>query len=352
MDKKTNTKRYIYFDFLRIFAMIAVVLIHVAAENWYNTDAKSITWNIYNAFDSIARWGVPIFVMISGALFLRSNKPLKEILRKNVLRLLIIFFFWSLIYSIWELSVGHITSISDFLINFFKGPSHLWFLLMIIGLYLITPLLKKIIEDSKSLKYFLTLSFIFAFLIPTIINIINVISAPTANTIKYLNNCINISFVLGYSGYYVLGYYLSKTNISKKYRSIIYLLGILGTIATIALSSLASYYKNIPNGSFYENMSINVLFMSVAVFVFAKTHFNPKLNDNKMKKLVFFSRCSLGVYAVHVLVLSMLDYCLGFNTASFNPLLSIPAITISTLVISLLISIILNKIPFINKWLV
>ncbi|MDO4741758.1 MAG: acyltransferase family protein [Candidatus Saccharibacteria bacterium] len=352
MKEQTTQNRIIYFDFLRIFAIIAVIFVHVAAENWYSTEPRSLTWNLYSLVDSLVRWGVPIFVMISGALFLNRNQSLKKIFRKHIIKLIILFFVWSLIYAIWESSVGNAVTISDFLINFFKGPAHLWFLPMIIGLYLITPLLQKIISDKKSTRYFLTLSLIFAFIIPEVINIIDIVFPTTANVLKYINGCLNLNFVLGFSGYFILGFCLHNTKISKKQETIIYLLGALGIVVTIILSALASYYKNAPTAVFYENMSINVLLPSIAIFVFTKKHLNNQLSPKKQKLLLTLSKCTLGVYLVHLLILFMLDYFLNFNTASFNPLLAIPTLGLSVIVISLIITLILNQIPFIKKWLI
>ena len=77
MDVTIQTKtngRILYFDFLRIFATLAVMVLHVAAQNWYGTSVPSFEWQTFNFFDSIVRWGVPIFVMISGALFLNKRE--------------------------------------------------------------------------------------------------------------------------------------------------------------------------------------------------------------------------------------------------------------------------------------
>ena len=290
--------------------------------------------------------------MISGALFLGKDKPIKELFKKNILKLIIVFFVWSLIYAIWETSIGNTTAVGDFFINLFKGPSHLWFILMIIGLYIITPLLKTIIADPKKMKYFLTLSFIFAFLIPEIISTINIVLPPAAETIKYMNTCLNIRFVLGFSGYYLLGYYLHNATISRKTELIIYILGFLGILITALFSALASYYKNVPTAVFYENMSVNVLFTSIAVFVFAKKHLNKKLSLKKQKVLTYLSECILGVYLVHLLILFILDHCFYFNVASFNPIFSVPVLCLSVFVCSFIISALLNKIPFVKKWLV
>lgn len=68
-----------YFECLRVIATIAVIIVHVAAMKWYDGYARSLSWNIFNIYDSAVRWCVPIFLMISGALFLS-----KEITISNV----------------------------------------------------------------------------------------------------------------------------------------------------------------------------------------------------------------------------------------------------------------------------
>ena len=70
---KTNG-RILYFDFLRIFATFAVMVLHVAGQNWNGTSVPSFEWQTFNLFHSITRFGVPIFVMISGALFLNKRE--------------------------------------------------------------------------------------------------------------------------------------------------------------------------------------------------------------------------------------------------------------------------------------
>ena len=65
-------KRCIYFDILRIVACFAVIIIHVCS--WYlYSDINSPNWQVFNFYNSIVKWSVPIFVMISGALFLKAN---------------------------------------------------------------------------------------------------------------------------------------------------------------------------------------------------------------------------------------------------------------------------------------
>ena len=78
MERKT------YCDYLRLIATFAVVVLHVAASNWYSTDVNGLEWQSFNFYDSVVRWGVPIFVMISGSLFLSREISIRKIYSKYI----------------------------------------------------------------------------------------------------------------------------------------------------------------------------------------------------------------------------------------------------------------------------
>ena len=54
-------ERIIYLDYLRFFAIVAVIVLHVTAEKWYETDVRSLEWNVLNLYDSLVRWAFPYF---------------------------------------------------------------------------------------------------------------------------------------------------------------------------------------------------------------------------------------------------------------------------------------------------
>lgn len=150
--------------------MLAVVVIHVAAVSWGSLDF-GFNWQVLNIYDSITRWGVPIFVMISGAIFIPRVTDMKTLFGKNILRLVISFVVWSLFYAlvfpvailIFKKEPLNFNSIVE---EFLSGAYHMWFIPMMIGLYLCLPLLKKICESEKTMKYYLIVSFFAAFVIP------------------------------------------------------------------------------------------------------------------------------------------------------------------------------------------
>lgn len=165
MEQANLKDRTVYFDYLRVFAAFAVIIIHTAAQNWYSVDVNSFEWQVLNFYDAIVRWGVPVFVMISGSLFLGKEIPLKKIYAKYILRMAISFIVWSVVYTVF-----HRRDIVNSLLAIISGQwnYHMWFVLMIIGIYMCIPIIKPIVETNVKIKYYLLLSFVFAFVVPEV----------------------------------------------------------------------------------------------------------------------------------------------------------------------------------------
>lgn len=87
----------------KIVAMFAVVIVHVAATFVLNSPIGSSNWWVGNLYESAARWSVPVFVMLSGALLLHPNKQesLSVFYKKRLSRILVPLIFWSLFYLLW-----------------------------------------------------------------------------------------------------------------------------------------------------------------------------------------------------------------------------------------------------------
>ncbi|MBQ3449860.1 MAG: hypothetical protein IJG34_08220, partial [Synergistaceae bacterium] len=100
---------------------------------------------------------------------------------------------------------------------------------------------------------------IFAFVIPEIVHIVTFFSEKYGLFINKYFNGFHMHFVLGFTGYFILGYYLNNIAISKKAERIIYALGVLGFAYTVLMSAIASLIKNEPF-VFFGNNTVNVLF--------------------------------------------------------------------------------------------
>lgn len=345
---ETLTERTAYFDWLRVTAALAVIMIHVCAQHWYDTDVNGTAWRSFNVLDSLASCAVPVFVMISGALFLNRDIPLSKILSKYCLRLLTAYVGWSLIYAL-AAEKGLLPTLARML----RSSHHMWFIPMIMGLYLCIPFFKALVEEEKRLRYFLLLAGIFAFLIPGISDLAEDFApSPFGTLCRDANTFIKsmkLQFVMGYSAFFLGGWYLDRLSLNRKQRGGVYLLGLLGWAATMLFNAASARAAGQASAKYLDNFAPGILAEAVAVFTWFKYHIPGEKRNVLVEKL---AKYSFGAYLVHVLVLEQLDKQLGLNTLSFHPALSVPAVWACVAVLSFGISAILHQIPLVKKYLV
>ena len=96
--------RVIYADILRVIATLAVMIIHVSATNYRDLSPHSYEWNMISMYDSLVRWCVPMFVMLSGMFFLNPKKPLsiKKLYTKYIYRIALALLVWGSIYQLYK----------------------------------------------------------------------------------------------------------------------------------------------------------------------------------------------------------------------------------------------------------
>lgn len=341
--------RTVYFDYLRVFATLAVMILHISAQNWAVTDVNGHAWRVFNFADSVVRWGVPVFVMISGSLFLGRDIPVQKLYTKYVLRMAISFVVWAAVYALF---------IDGTLLNrlsaVVEGHYHMWFILMITGLYMCLPLIKPITETDSRLKYYLLLAFVFAFLLPELATLLRDFGNETvvnaANAIGGDLDDMDMHVVLGYAGYFILGFYLNKTELTRRQRLVVYALGVLGFAFTVMMDLIVALRTQTCCSHYYSNFTVNVLLEAVAVFTWFKyRRYDRERLNAFMRKM---AKYSFGAYLVHALVIEQLDARLGLNTLAFEPVLAVVGIGVIVFVVSFAVSALLNQIPIVKKYMV
>ena len=125
-----NGQRIEYLDYLRVIATAAVVLLHISIQGWGDVDVQSGQWMVYNVWNGLVRWCVPVFVMISGALFLNPKKKVSvyRLWTRNIPRILTAFLFWSVIYALYHLATRSGWTGHTFAMAVLTGNYHMWFL--------------------------------------------------------------------------------------------------------------------------------------------------------------------------------------------------------------------------------
>lgn len=352
--KDTTAKRFLYLDYLRLIASLAVVVLHVAAWKWESLDWRTFEWSTFNIYDSLVRWCVPIFVMISGALFLSKDIDIKTMWKKYISRIMAAFLFWSLLYTLYEYFVARsIHSFGAFVSTLFIGNFHMWFLYMLAGLYMITPFVRQIVKKNELVIYFVVLAFVFAMLLPEVIQILSLAKLGAANTLSEITGNLYVQMVMGYTGYYILGYYLHNHKLRRSLEIILIILGVLSILFTLFGTSYISALTNERNTALYGYLRVNVFFPAVALFTVMKNHAGKKApSERKQSVWRYLSKCCFGVYLIHPMLLAVSEKCFKITTLSFHPAYSIPVISLCVFIVSLILSGLLNRIPIFNKWLI
>lgn len=337
------SKRRYNIDLLRILACLAVITIHVSALDMELIKIGSYVWNVRNLFDGLSRFSVPVFVMISGMFMLDPQKTLtiKKLYTKYVLRMLALWIVWELFYAVVHFYnmkyVINASNLIPLLDEAFRGHFHLWYLPMLIGLYIMTPLFRALTEkgDKTILQYFILLFFVF-----TVLKAMLPLFAGAGDYI-YSDFLVFVDKVLvtttaRYSGYYMLGYYLYKYPLEKRHRYILYALGIVGAALNVFISSYFSLRFSEGHGMF-DFFYVSVFFMSAGLFVFFKDSlFWIELKGFAEKLVDSLSSCCFGIYLLHAFIVERI-YKLGLTVPSLNPALSVPLITLSGFFVSWLI---------------
>ncbi len=340
MEKDSKKQEWI--DSLRVLATVSVIFLHVAAPAVYQYESVSnFDWGVGNIYDSSVRFCVPVFLMISGALILsKTYESTGEYLRKRVLRILLPFLFWSIVYIAKSLFLkfhkGEIfDSIEDLKFIFIQlknGASfHLWYVYLIIGLYLFFPIIGKWINKSNKyeIEYFLGIWTLTIF--------------AQLPIVKNMMPNIDMTYYSGYIGLPILGYYLSKYPFDFNRKKEIYILLILtGILITIFGTFFITRHHDKFIDSFYAYLAPNVILVAIGIFLFFKDFVN--FGKKTTYIILIFSKYSYGTYLVHILVLWALQQ-IGFSYAFVNPIIGIPVTSVLCFLISTFVVLGLSKLP-------
>ena len=340
-------------DAIRFMALFLVVLLHSAGSYFIDQSSGALVVNTQTEpivdIASIGRVGVPLFVMISGYLLLPIQISNREFFSRRFSRVIIPLLFWSVVYAVFESFVfsdaGVVQCIKYILhipINFVT--SHLWYVYMLIGLYLLAPIISPWIEKAgkKEMTFFLTLWLLCTlstYIYLRFQNILGEVSWNQYSTIYYFQ---------GFVGYFVLGTYFKKFGmISFRFAFFIFAFGYLMTIMLmhVGISFLA---KEVLFNTIWNYCSFNIALMAVGLFGIIY-HCSNKTSFCRKSFVVDVSQRSYGIYLAHIIVLRFVS---GFvQNITDSVVLAIPLIIIIVFVTTYLLSWLMSKLPYANKWL-
>ena len=383
-------KRVVWIDWMRVSACFMVFLIHSTEPFYLGGDGTQILtetdafWSSF--FDSIVRACVPLFIVASSYLQFPLHYSTGEFIRRRAARILIPFLIWSIVYVfVWGEPAENFRNL---IFNFNYAAGHLWFVYMLIGIYLLMPLLSPWAEkvSKRELQIYLGI-WLFTTLIPLIrdwmTSSVTVIYGPSGLPRQALyplwgeaswNGYGTFYYISGFIGYLLLGLYFRRfvNDLSWRKTLAIAIPSYLAGFAIVFGGFLRRVYESaggdFPTGGLVEvavwwettwcNDTIGVALMTIAwILLFRKITAAGWFYD---KILLPVSKSSYGIYLCHLLVLvpvcgwfrgllgSGAEGIIGFWTTPVEILVS----AVCAFLITAGISVAIRKLPKIGKYLI
>lgn len=277
-------------DYIKVFAIIAVVFCHIYPKDYFGDNMRFI--GLFGAT------GVPLFLMCTGVLMLNrdygSRDRVTRFYRKNFLTLLVTSCLW---YVIYMFVIQHESlSIELFIKTLFfinKPTPHLWYLRMILIYYAVLPLMVYIRKRWTAVYYIVMLAVVGFVFAKTTIMLLNCEEYPTVSGLS----------MLVYWGYMEFGRCLSNMNKCKS-KYVMYLVEFFAVVSYVSLSFILKNREHL--FLWYDN--IFVAGISLGVFVLL----TQVASAYKTEMMTTFAKQSFGIYLIHVLWLMFIwNVCLA-----------------------------------------
>ncbi|MDY5912288.1 MAG: acyltransferase [Inconstantimicrobium porci] len=348
MEKsKVQNQNINYISLASLISAIAVVFLHSNGVFW-NFNATAGYWKSANIIESVFYFAVPVFFMISGVTLLDFNKRynLKVYFSKRIHKTVIPYVFWSFIglafqiiylknIKITEVSVAYLANglLSGKLVDIY------WFFIPLFCLYLSIPLFAAVPKEKRKgiFTYLTAGTFILNCFIPFLLNLFKI----------HINYSLSIGVGSGYLIYIMLGYLLSKYDISKSVRYLLYLLAVLGLVMHMAGTYILSVNSGKIIDTFKGYVNVPCVLYSVGIFVLFRYSGEKIMKINIVGKVVnFLSKYTFSMYLIHWYILQIMIKELAINTKSiyyraFSPF--------AVLIITVLFTSLIRKVPILRK---
>lgn len=361
-----NKQRWLYLDICKIFAIFLVCVLNVSSYPWSKAVLGSFEWNTLNLFNSLSRICIPLFIMQTGALFLNESRelPIKTLFTRYIIPIVTAFLFWSLLYTLnqYRVNEGNFASIDalDFVDRLLKGaPYSQTFVLRIVAMYVIVPVLRPLARDRRACLYFVALWFVASAFGPFLYNLPYIVSG-TPDTVRRICfmladaiNRLSSEPLLGYAGFMLLGHLIHTKEFTRTETLVGVVLGLAGFVYTVMITTVMSMRGGASTERYFAHNSVNIVLCSIGVMMLSKAIFRNTWFEGRLYKgFRFFSDVSFGIFLLHDFIRLMLSSYLRFDAFLFTPILSVPAVSIVTFVVSACLAFALRKIPKVGRFLV
>jgi len=309
--------RILFMDILRVLACALVVCMHspmsVGGIGWFNV-----------GLSYLCAPGLVLFFIISGGLLLPTEIGTWEFLNNRLKKVIFPLITFIGIHIIVRVLSGKPVAIPRDLLSIpFSTSGHveLWFIYVLIGLYLLSPIISKWIVSARKTELQFYLSIWAITLCFPILKIFLKIDQSESGLYYYF---------AGYIGYYILGYYLKRYAIEMN----LWLWLFLGLLSYLTLPICKLYFCEVSMENQFWYLSIFVATMAVAMYLAIFHLFGNREYGRCGWLIKLTSNLTFGIYLIHVLVLEFLVWELPFIKGIQNYIIQTGLIALLTFLIS------------------
>ena len=346
-EEESSAKDHLaWIDVLRVIAIFQVILIHLSFPIFNKEELPQSYVLAANFYDSFSRACVPIFFMISGYLLIGRDEPVKDFLRKRFIKVGIPALVWTAAYLVWQQEAYRNGSMNIFHIGLsmvkavFGGhiEIHLWFIYVLMGLYLVTPILRVLVSASPDIpKYFLILWLI----ANPLFDLMGRISGET------VDQSVRLLLVEGYAGYMVLGYVLGQRVLSTRGIRVTAIIFLVAAFTVFTGTKHLTMQAGSFDGFLYNYLGFPVITMSASLFLLLKS-LGKSFDEKNMSFIRQLAGATFGIYLIHIFMIEALRKgWFGFRLYSWMEpsVYMIPLTGLAVFVISFVIVFVIQKIP-------
>lgn len=337
-DKKIASLCY-----LRITVTVGVILLHVCSTLLDNPELFTLTGSetvFHSALAKSLTWCVPCFLMISGTLLLRRDKHIEirdcvfRYARRMLLALIVFGLPFALmmdIYTLKRISPALIPSaILKVVTN--NSFSHLWYLYMLTGIYLLLPAIKTFVDHCSRtvLEYTLLVMFVFNCVFPFI------------SQITGIGIAFNLPATSCYLFYFLMGHYLTVYRPGWANSMPLAIGGVILCVSLIVVACAAQYASL--NAVAAYNSFVTAL-LAICIF-----NLFQWIKREVSKTCWALDRLTFGVYLIHPVLIHLLYRVLKLTpTGALYPVKTL-AVTGLVAAAAYALSWALMKIPPLKKY--
>lgn len=332
-----DQNRLYWIDAVRSFACLCVIATHSIPLG--STDTERL---ICSALLYLSKSGSSIlFFMISGALVLYKPQPAFQFLKTRINRIVLPMVIWSVIQLLIYVIDKTITWPQFFtkVLLIPTGPQMriYWFIYVIFGIYLLTPILSAWLERCKKRELEL---YLMIWLVAMIIPYFTLLDQEINDIFEYRTGYLY--YFSGYLWFAVAGYYLRKYVDIPKFK--LWHFAIYGSL--LVLPAML-YMTPLPHSLIQNNLALSMALLCMCHFIALK---HIRYSD-RMKLIAYdFAQHSFGIYLVHIFVRNYVVYPI-IEPLHLNEIAQIPLTIILVVFLSYLLVHLISKLPY-SKYIV